>query len=79
MESNTCIRFVPKQDSDLDWLEIYSTGASGCFANSRSISTLYVQPLGEVNLESMRTVKTNRGINVFVILHFTSEISQYGF
>ena len=35
IESSSCIRFVPKQDSDIDWLEIYSTGADGCFANAR--------------------------------------------
>ena len=35
IEDNTCIRFVDKVGSDLDWLDIYTTGADGCFANTQ--------------------------------------------
>ena len=35
IEDTTCIRFVDKVDTDTDWMDIFTTGADGCFANAR--------------------------------------------
>ena len=35
VEKNTCITFEPFEDTDEDWMEIFTTGAKGCFANAR--------------------------------------------
>merc|ERR1740128_345641 len=70
VEDNTCITFRAATSSDEDWVEIFSTGVTGCFANARYLGPGHGKH--EVGLEiGSPTTGTcvDKGVVVHELLH----------
>jgi len=67
VEANTCITFEPFEETDEDWMEIFTTGAKGCFANARFMEGFGKHEVGLEVTEYSNCV--TQGVVVHELLH----------